>query len=205
MTGRNRRTGVASSVAENCSWSGMSSAVRCGTQGAWLRTPRAGDRPHVGITTIAPLVSPARTAGVTPVHLATISGHRSGHTARFACRWPTSSVAVLSAHGEIDASNAGSLTDYAVAHLMRCRGLVLDLRDLDFFGTEGFSALHRVSVSCARVGTGWAMVPGAAVTRVLQICDPQGSLPTACTVDAAMAAFPSPPSHRLQLITKTRQ
>jgi anti-anti-sigma factor len=114
-------------------------------------------------------------------------------------------VAVISAHGEIDASNAGSLTDHAVAHVMRCRGLVLDLRDLDFFGTEGFSALHRVSVSCARVGTGWAMVPGGAVTRVLRICDPQGSLPTACTVDEAMAAFARPPSHRLQLITKRPQ
>jgi len=152
-------------------------------------------------------VSAAQASGVTLLHVdvATVSSHRNGPPVRMACRWPTSSVAVLSAHGEIDASNAGSLTDYAVAHLMRCRGLVLDLRDLDFFGTEGFSALHRVSVSCARVGTGWAMVPGAAVTRVLRICDPQGSLPTGCTVDAAMAAFPRPSSHRLQLITKTPQ
>ena len=81
------------------------------------------------------------------------------------------------------------------------RGLVLDLSGLDFFGTEGFSALHRVSVLCARVGTGWAMVPGAAVTRVLWICDPQGSLPTANTVEGAMATFPGLPSQRLQLIT----
>lgn len=143
----------------------------------------------------------AQASGVTPLYVATVSSHRNGHTVRLACRWPTSSVAVISAHGEIDASDAGSLTDYAVAHVMRCRGLVLDLRDLDFFGTEGFSALHRVSVSCARVGTGWTMVPGAAVTRVLRICDPQDSLPTSCTLDAAMATFPRSPSHRLQLIT----
>jgi len=110
-------------------------------------------------------------------------------------------VAVISAHGDIDASNAGTLIDLAVAHGSRCRGLVLDLSGLDFFGTEGFSALHRVSVLCARVGTGWAMVPGAAVTRVLWICDPQGSLPTANTVEGAMATFPGLPSQRLQLIT----
>jgi len=136
-------------------------------------------------------VSAAQASGVTLLHVdvATVSSHRNGPPVRLACRWPTSSVAVLSAHGEIDASNAGSLTDYAVAHLMRCRGLVLDLRDLDFFGTEGFSALHRVSVSCARVGTGWAMVPGAAVTRVLQICDPQGSLRITRTVEEAAATF----------------
>lgn len=150
-------------------------------------------------------VFPAQSSGVTPLFIASFSGHRNGHTARLACRWPTSSVAVISADGEIDASNADSLTDHAVAHVTRCRALVLDLRGVDFFGTEGFPALHRVSVSCARVGTGWAMVPGAAVNRVLRICDPQGSLPTACTVDAAMAAFPRPPSHRLQLITKTPQ
>ena len=205
MTGRNRLTGVASSVAENCSWSGMSSAVRCELKERWLRTPRAGDRVQVGITMINSRVSAAQACGVTLLQVATVSSDRNGHTVRLACRWPTPSVAVISAHGEIDASNAGSMTDYAVAYVMRCRGLVLDLRDLDFFGTEGFSALHRVSVSCARVGTGWAMVPGAAVTRMLRICDPQGSLPTACTVDAAMAAFPRPPSHRLQLITKTPQ
>jgi anti-anti-sigma factor len=134
-------------------------------------------------------ISAAQESAVTPLYVATVSSHRYGHTARLACRWPTSSVAVISAHGEIDASNAGSLTGHAVAHVMRCRRLVLDLRDLDFFGTEGFSALHRVSVSCARVGIGWVMVPGAAVTRVLRICDPQGSLPTTHTVEAAVATF----------------
>ena len=150
-------------------------------------------------------VSAAQASGVTllHVHVATVSSHRNGPPVRLACRWPTSSVAVLSAHGEIDASNAGSLTDHAVAHVTRCRGLILDLSDLDFFGTEGFLVLHRVAVSCARVGTVWAMVPGTAVSRVLRICDPQGSLPTACNVDAAMAAFSRPQSHRLQLITKT--
>jgi anti-anti-sigma factor len=144
---------------------------------------------QVGITMINSRVYAAQAAGVTPLYVATVSSHRNGHTVRLACRWPTSSLAVISTHGGIDASNAGSLTDYVVAHVTRCRALVLDLSDLDFFGTEGFSALHRVSVSCARVGTGWAMVPGAAVTRVLRICDPQGSLPTTRTVEAAAATF----------------
>ncbi|WP_179968419.1 STAS domain-containing protein [Mycolicibacterium helvum] len=137
--------------------------------------------------------------------MASLSGHRNGHRARLACRWPTSSVAVISAHGELDAWNVGSLTDHAVAHATRGHGLVLDLSDLEFFGTEGFSALHRVSVSCARVGAAWAMVAGVAATRVLRICDPQCLLPAARTVDAAMATFPRPPSHRLQLIAKTPQ
>jgi hypothetical protein len=73
--------------------------------------------------------------------------------------------------------------------------LILDLRDLDFFGTEGFSALHRVSVCCAHAGIGWAVMPGEEVSRVLGIVDPQGLLPAASTVEAAMAIIHDQPHH----------
>ena len=121
-----------------------------------------------------------------------------GYTARLASRRLRSSEAVISAHGDIDASNADTLTEYTLGHLMGCRGLILDLRGLDFFGTEGFSALHRVSVCCARAGIGWAVVPGEAVYRVLRICDPQGLLPAAGTVEAAMTTFGDQPHRRPQ-------
>src|SRR5277367_874023 len=117
------------------------------------------------------------------------------HTTRLAYRRLRSSVAVISAHGGIDASNADTLTEYTLGHLTHCRGLILDLRDLNFFGTEGFSSLHRVSVCCARASIGWAVVSGDAVSRVLRICDPQGLLPAVCTVDAAMATVQGQP-HR---------
>jgi anti-anti-sigma factor len=118
-----------------------------------------------------------------------------GHAAQFASRRLRSSVVVIRAHGGIDASNADALTEYALGHLMRCRGLILDLRDLDFFGTEGFSALHRVSVCCARVGIGWAVVRDEAVSRLLRIGDPQALLPAATTVKAAVAIVQDKP-HR---------
>jgi anti-anti-sigma factor len=127
-----------------------------------------------------------------------------GHTARLASRRLRSSVAVISAHGDIDASNADTLTEYTLGHLMRCRGLILDLRDLDFFGTEGFSALHRVSVCCARAGIGWAVVSGEAVSRVLRIGDPQGLLPAAGTVEAAMAIVQNQPHRSPQPIASRR-
>ena len=110
-----------------------------------------------------------------------------GHTARLEIRWLKSSVAVISAHGDIDASNAGALAEYTLGHVTGCRGLILDLRGLDFFGAKGFSALHKVSAGCARAGIGWALVPSAAVSRLLRICDPQGTLPAASTLDAALA------------------
>jgi anti-anti-sigma factor len=126
------------------------------------------------------------------------------HTARLASRRLRSSIAVIMARGGIDASNADTLTKYALGHLIRCRGLILDLRDLDFFGTEGFSALHRVSVCCARAGKGWAVVSGEAVSRVLRIVDPQGLLPAVSTVEAAMAIVQDQPHRPPQPIASRR-
>jgi anti-anti-sigma factor len=100
-----------------------------------------------------------------------------------------SPVAIVSAYGDIDGTNARTLTDYAVVKTLRCRGMIVDLSGLEFFGTEGFLALHRISVSCARAGIGWAVVPGAAVSRLLRICDPHGLLPTGDTVDTALATL----------------
>jgi anti-anti-sigma factor len=111
------------------------------------------------------------------------------HSTRLAHRRLRSSVAVISAGGHIDASNAKTLTEYTVRHLRGCRGLIIDLSDLDFFGTEGFSALHRVSVRCAEPGIAWAVVPSDAVSRVLRIVDPEGLLPAARTVKAALAVI----------------
>jgi anti-anti-sigma regulatory factor len=123
---------------------------------------------------------------VLPAKLLTLT---TRHAARFDTRWTMSSVATVSAYGDIDASNASNLTDYAVVNAVRSHGLILDLSGLEFFGTEGFSALHRVSVRCARAGIGWIEVPGSAVCRLLQVCDPHGSLPRADTVGAALASI----------------
>lgn len=121
---------------------------------------------------------------VLPITPRSITKH---HAVRFDTRWTTSSVAIVSAYGDIDASNASILTDFAFADPARCRGLILDLSGLEFFGTEGFSALHRVSVQCAHAEIGWMVVPGAAVSRLLRVCDPHGSLPSVDTVGAALA------------------
>jgi anti-anti-sigma factor len=112
-----------------------------------------------------------------------------GQLARLDTHWMKSSVAIVSAHGDIDQTNAPTLTEYSLAHLVRCRGLILDLTRLKFFGAAGFSALHRISVSCARAGIDWALVPGAAVSLLLRICDPDGLLPAVDTVSAALASL----------------
>lgn len=101
----------------------------------------------------------------------------------------TTSTEIVSAHGDIDATNADAFTEYALGDATGRRAMILDLRGVHFMGIEGFSALHRISVSCAAADTHWAMVPGPAVSRVLAICDPEGLLPCAGTMKAAERAF----------------
>ena len=111
-----------------------------------------------------------------------------GHCARLTSRRLKMSVSVISAHGDIDASNADALTAYALGHVTASRALILDLRGVEFFGAEGFSALQQISTCCTHADTGWAIVPGAAVSRMLRIGDPHVALLAADTVDAALAA-----------------
>ena len=174
--------------------SGTGSAVRRCPCRAVARAEHTGDNRMSGITMNAPPAPSVLPEG------GFLSQPWEGHTARFASRRLRSSVAVVRADGGIDASNADALTAYTLAHLPRCRGLILDLRDLDFFGTEGFSALHRVSVCCARAGIGWAVVPGGAVSRLLRMYDPQALLPVASTVEAATAIIQGEPQRPPQPI-----
>jgi anti-anti-sigma factor len=127
-----------------------------------------------------------------------------GRIARLASRRLRSSIVIVSAYGSIDASNADTLTEYAMGHVPRFRGLILDLRGLDFFGTEGFSALHRVSVCCACAGLDWAVVPADTVARVLRLGDPEGLLPAAPTIEAAMATVQRQPRRPLQPVARRR-
>jgi anti-anti-sigma factor len=103
------------------------------------------------------------------------------HSARFTAEWGPSFV-VITAHGELDASNANQLADYVQRCAAHSNSLIVNLSGLEFFGTAGFSALHTINVRCAGVGVSWAVVPGKAVSRLLRICDPDSVLPVAESV-----------------------
>lgn len=105
------------------------------------------------------------------------------HTARFSAEWDTARV-VVTVRGELDASNAAQLADYFDLCIAHSTPLVLDLSNLDFFGTAGFSALHLINVKCAGANLRWAVVPNKAVSRLLRICDPDSTLPLIKSVHA---------------------
>ena len=68
------------------------------------------------------------------------------HTARFTAEWGPSFV-VITAHGELDASNANHLADYVQRSAAHSKSIILNLTGLEFFGTAGFSALHTLYVN----------------------------------------------------------
>jgi anti-anti-sigma factor len=103
------------------------------------------------------------------------------HTARFTAEWGRSFV-VITAHGELDASNANQLADYVQRCVANANAVILNLSGLEFFGTAGFSALHTINVQCAGADVRWAVVPSKAVSRLLRICDPDHALPLAESV-----------------------
>jgi anti-anti-sigma factor len=97
-------------------------------------------------------------------------------TAQFSAQW-NASATVIAADGELDAANSDQLANYVQRNVSRTRRVILDLRGLKFIGTAGFSALHRINVTCSAAQVSWAMAPSPAVSRLLRVCDPDGTLP----------------------------
>lgn len=124
------------------------------------------------------------------------------HSAHFtAHRGP--SAALVTAHGELDAANAGEFAEYVQRCATECRWLVVDLSQLDFMGTDGFAALHRISTWCASTNLQWAVVPSRAVSNLLAICDPDNTLPVTDSAAARLAKHDEP-RRLLQLVTQSR-
>ena len=132
------------------------------------------------------------------------TGRSESGTANFASRWLHPSTAVVTVHGDLDASNTQEFAEYALRHTEHTNRLVLDLSGVDFFGTAGFSALHTVNVHCAGADVDWALVPSSGVRRLLRICDPDCALPMAGTVQAALSLVEGEPRRLLQLVSQSR-
>lgn len=101
----------------------------------------------------------------------------------------TSGTVLVTGLGAVDAASAAALSESIEQHLPGYRQLVLDLSHLEFFGTAGYSVLHRVHSQCARAGVDWVLVPGPEVDRLLRVCDPDGILPTAPNIVSAVATL----------------
>ena len=111
----------------------------------------------------------------------------------FACRTEGAGArtqTTVTVSGEVDAANAKHF-----AHTVRKAAgghaaLVLDLTEVNFMAFDGASALYAISAHLAREDVSWCVVAGSAVSRVLELCDPEGLIPAA-TVASVRDAKPA--------------
>jgi anti-anti-sigma factor len=129
----------------------------------------------------------ASTAQLHHVHLPTADDvHRSGR-AVFTAQDLSDARVLVDVRGDVDATNRQALGRFIQHHLRVSKQLVLDLSSVDFFGSQGFTALYYASVHCARRDVDWMVVGGPTVLRILRICDPDGELPVVGDFAAALA------------------
>ena len=99
------------------------------------------------------------------------------HRAIFCACHLSDTTVLVTVRGEVDAANSRAFAGYVERQLAGSGGLVLDLTEIDFFGTAGFAALHNVNVVCAQYGVEWMLLVGPQLRRFLQVCDSDRLLP----------------------------
>lgn len=93
---------------------------------------------------------------------------------------------VISACGEIDASNADFTATVLDGFATANGKVVVDLSNLDFIGTQGLRVLIEFYESCQRSNTAAAVVPCRMLRRLLHVIDIGGHLPVAQSVHSAV-------------------
>jgi anti-anti-sigma factor len=109
----------------------------------------------------------------------------SSGRARYSAHLYFPALQIVTVEGDVDATNHRDLGRYVVRHLHPTTQLLLDLRAVNFFGAQGFSALYYIGVRCTRLDVDWAVVGGRDVARLLRIVDPGRVLPLADDFDSA--------------------
>ena len=123
-------------------------------------------------------------------------------TALFEITFPQQSTAIVAVRGELDAANGAQFVDFALRHSEFTDRMVIDLSGLTFFATAGFTALHTLNVQCVGAEIRWALVPSAAVDRLLRICDPDSALPVCADVEQALTTVRRDPPRLLELVSE---
>jgi anti-anti-sigma factor len=77
---------------------------------------------------------------------------------------------LITVRGELDLATAPALERVLAAQTRHKRPLVLDLRGLSFIDASGLGVLLRADADARHHHTGLNLIPGNAVTRLLELC-----------------------------------
>jgi anti-anti-sigma factor len=145
---------------------------------------------------------------MTVVHTRTSTHHlpaRSGYIIDGRIAWwkvhARRQAIVLTASGEIDASNADNFKKTLSRLTAEGDPLVVDLRAVDFCGVQALRALVSLDEECRESGVAWALVAGRAVNALLRIGDIGAVLPLVPSVTDALQRFESDKRIGRQLIS----
>jgi anti-anti-sigma factor len=108
-----------------------------------------------------------------------VAAQSSRYQLSLSTEWLSATVVRIRVSGDVDAASAGQLTDYVFHRAANSRRFILDLQDVEFFGTAGFTALKKIESRCALAEVVWTVIASPAVSRVLEVCDPRRTLPLA--------------------------
>ncbi|MBO0679906.1 STAS domain-containing protein [Mycolicibacterium sp. S2-37] len=90
--------------------------------------------------------------------------------------------------GAVDAHNAKDFAESVCAAADGHRAVVVDLSGLEFAGVDAISALHAINARLSRHKVEWTMTSNRAVTRLLDLCDPERLIPRPSCGQAAEPA-----------------
>jgi anti-anti-sigma factor len=102
----------------------------------------------------------------------------------------------VAVRGDVDATNRHALGRFVERHTRVSKQLVLDLSEVDFFGSQGFTALYYVGIQCARRDVDWMIVGDRTVQRILRICDTEAALPVVGDLGTALGRLDRLAKHR---------
>lgn len=88
--------------------------------------------------------------------------------------------------GEVDAFNADRLLALLTQFARRDCASVVDMSGVRFCGVAAVQMLCAMQQHCEAEGARWALVVGALVGRLLQLCPVDEALPIEASVDAAL-------------------
>jgi anti-anti-sigma factor len=107
----------------------------------------------------------------------------------FRARELSDTTVLVAPVGEIDATNAQELLRYVQESLKKHHQLVLDLSRVTFFSISAFPTLSAIDTRLTHGDMDWVMVPSPEVSRVIRVCDRDGTLPTAANIVSAVAGL----------------
>ncbi|MEE2033065.1 STAS domain-containing protein [Rhodococcus chondri] len=109
--------------------------------------------------------------------------------AQFTSQQISSGLVWVGVTGEIDIRNGDALRSFACRQFESSQRLVLDLADVEFFGSTGLAVFEGLDDCAKQHGGRWALVCGRPVQRLLRVADTGIPIQVHTSLESAMRAL----------------